>query len=138
MEPELDDLVERSKSCHSSGPSEVSVVDMFTYSRKKKGPKNSGAEPESPTLVDMILHRQSLKNFTKQKSFRTASPSGASGVLKLKHKANGSSFKPPESTVGASMDRGTIKRKLTEDRLTNRASTTKKLHRITGAFQDMH
>ncbi|KAJ8450797.1 hypothetical protein Cgig2_032422 [Carnegiea gigantea] len=136
MEPELDDLVERSKSCHSSGPSEVSVVDMFTYSRKKKGPKNSGAEPESPTLVDMILRRQSLKNFGKQKSSRNASCSGASGVLKLKHKANGSSCKPTELTVGASMDGGTVKRKLAEDCLPNRTSTTKKLHRVTGAFQD--
>lgn len=133
MQPELDNLMERSRSCHSSGPSEVSVDDKFTYSHKKKSLKKSGTEPESPTLGDIKLYRQSLKKFGKQKISRNVSGSGALGVGNVKQKDNGVCQKPMDFAPGTSKPGASVKRKLNENQLSIRSSNGKKLPRLTEA-----
>ncbi|XP_021774411.1 histone-lysine N-methyltransferase ATXR7-like [Chenopodium quinoa] len=88
IEPELDLLMERSKSCYSSGPSEVSVVEEFTYSRRKKVAK-SVAEPGSPPLRDFKLRHRSPRKFRKPVILKNVSGSEALGIGNVKQKAKG-------------------------------------------------
>ncbi|XP_019107476.2 histone-lysine N-methyltransferase ATXR7 isoform X3 [Beta vulgaris subsp. vulgaris] len=134
MQSELDLLMERSKSCHSSGPSEVSVVEEFTYSRRKKVLNKSGAEPSSPPLRDIKLRHQSLMKFGKPKSSKSVSGSAASGIVNLKHKAKGLCLKETGSFTETSK-MGAVKRNLARNCQSIRSSNGQKLQKIAGPSQ---
>ncbi|KAL2936852.1 Histone-lysine N-methyltransferase ATXR7 [Bienertia sinuspersici] len=125
LQPELELLIERSNSCHSSGPSEVSVVEEFTYSRRKKVLKKSGAEPSSPPLRDFTLRQQSIKKLQKPKNSKNASCSGNLGVKNVKQKAKG--LYPKESGSSVTAKVGAAKRNLDKDYQSIRSTNSRKL-----------
>lgn len=134
MQPELDLLIERSKSCYSSGPSEASVVEEFTYSRRKKVLKKSGADPGSPPLRDFKLRHQSSKKFGKSRNSKNVSGSGALGSEDVKQKAKGVCQRETGSSTVTSKV-GAVKRKLTKDRPSIRSTNGQKLKSFVGTSQ---
>ncbi|KAL9238476.1 hypothetical protein vseg_012892 [Gypsophila vaccaria] len=121
-ELDFDLLTERSKSCHSSGPPEVSVVEI-TYSRRKVSKKL----PTPVTLKDLQPSKCG-----KQSSTKKLECTESSGIIAGKQAAKEHETAFRTCKVGAS-----VKRKLTKNGQPVRSSNLSKRQKVAGASQSI-
>ncbi|XP_074312843.1 histone-lysine N-methyltransferase ATXR7 [Silene latifolia] len=122
LEPEIDVLTERSKSCYTSGPSELSVVEI-TYSRRKVSKK----VPTEVHLQGLQSSKRGKQNITK-KLASTAAP----GVGEERHSADQLCLKKEESASRTLKAGVSVKRNLIKNGQPVRSSNPRKRQRLAG------
>ncbi|KAH9602392.1 hypothetical protein KSS87_016840 [Heliosperma pusillum] len=121
LEPELDVLTERSKSCYTSGPSELSVVEI-TYSRRKV-PKKLPTEVHLQDLQSSECGKQSIT-----KKLDSAAP----GVGEDKHATDQFCLNKEESASRTHKAEVSVKRNLIKNGQPVGSSNPRKRQRVAG------